>query len=82
MARQKGFEPLTAGLEIRCSIQLSYWRFLMLSVLLFSIGNPSKKLPSCGAKTRFWAIFRRYFTAMLTMRFGTTTTRAMVLPSV
>lgn len=26
MARQEGFEPSTAGLEIRCSIQLSYWR--------------------------------------------------------
>ena len=26
MARQGGLEPPTTGLEIRCSIQLSYWR--------------------------------------------------------
>ena len=26
MARQKGFEPLTRGLEGRCSGPLSYWR--------------------------------------------------------
>lgn len=31
MARQEGFEPSTAGLEIRCSIQLSYWRIPYLS---------------------------------------------------
>ena len=27
-ARQKGLEPLTDGLEGRCSIHLSYWRGL------------------------------------------------------
>jgi hypothetical protein len=26
MARQKGLEPLTHGLEGRCSVHLSYWR--------------------------------------------------------
>ena len=35
MARQKGLEPLTHGLEGRCSIQLSYWRNLNASGELF-----------------------------------------------
>ena len=26
VARQKGLEPLTRGLEGRCSVHLSYWR--------------------------------------------------------
>jgi hypothetical protein len=26
LARQKGLEPLTRGLEGRCSVHLSYWR--------------------------------------------------------
>ena len=30
MVRQKGFEPPTLGSEDRCSIQLSYWRMLIL----------------------------------------------------
>jgi hypothetical protein len=29
MARLKGFEPLAYGLEVRCSIQLSYRRVLV-----------------------------------------------------
>ena len=29
LARLKGFEPLTYGLEVRCSIQLSYRRMLI-----------------------------------------------------
>ena len=35
LARLKGFEPLTAGLEIRCSIQLSYWRIELFCPVFF-----------------------------------------------
>tara|TARA_R100000479_G_scaffold94303_2_gene46645 strand:- start:796 stop:1047 length:252 start_codon:yes stop_codon:yes gene_type:complete len=30
MVRQAGLEPATNGLENRCSIQLSYWRLMVL----------------------------------------------------
>ena len=33
LARLKGFEPLTYGLEVRCSIQLSYRRAVLLLVI-------------------------------------------------
>ena len=32
MVRQAGFEPATDGLEVHCSIQLSYWRFNLVSI--------------------------------------------------
>ncbi|CCO07647.1 hypothetical protein DESHY_120011 [Desulforamulus hydrothermalis Lam5 = DSM 18033] len=31
LASQKGFEPLTYGLEVRCSIQLSYWDIFLIN---------------------------------------------------
>ena len=30
LASQEGFEPPTYGLEVRCSIQLSYWDILII----------------------------------------------------
>lgn len=32
MVRQRGIEPPALGLEVLCSIQLSYWRILVLAV--------------------------------------------------
>ena len=32
MVRQRGIEPPALGLEVLCSIQLSYWRILVLKV--------------------------------------------------
>ena len=42
--RQKGFEPLTHGLEGRCSIQLSYWRAYCLAI--WRSGALSPAIPS------------------------------------
>ena len=33
MVHQAGFEPATDGLEIRCSIQLSYWCVKLITLL-------------------------------------------------
>ncbi len=39
LARQGGFEPSTCGLEVRCSIQLSYWRTSYLVEINFQKKN-------------------------------------------
>ena len=36
MVRLEGFEPSTYGLEVRCSIQLSYRRFFVFKWGLFT----------------------------------------------
>jgi hypothetical protein len=40
MARLLGFEPRTYGLEVRCSIQLSYRRTLIFTHLLLNLLCP------------------------------------------
>ena len=50
VVRQKGFEPLTHGLEGRCSIQLSYWRTKRISYLVKRI--PSEWFPQLTHEIR------------------------------
>ncbi|GEM_PF-6298545 len=38
MARQEGFEPSAYGLEVRCSIQLSYWRITAINLTIYAEG--------------------------------------------
>lgn len=44
MARPKGFEPLTYGLEVRCSILLSYGRKILVVPKGRVIGITAKKI--------------------------------------
>ena len=42
MARQKGFEPLTHGLEGRCSILLSYRHIFSQAIATFGAGDGNR----------------------------------------
>src|SRR6185503_8122701 len=46
LARRRGFEPLTGGLEIRCSIQLSYRRAAAELVGARGFGPPTSSSQS------------------------------------
>jgi hypothetical protein len=54
VARQKGFEPLTHGLEGRCSFHLSYWRISGRADLNGRPPAPKAgALPSCATPRAF-----------------------------
>lgn len=54
VARQKGFEPLTHGLEGRCSFHLSYWRVSGRADLNGRPPAPKAgALPSCATPRAF-----------------------------
>ena len=56
MARPRGLEPLTYGLEDRCSIQLSYGR--LLSIIITRVAHRVKeKKPLNGGLKSFYYLF-------------------------
>ena len=48
VARPAGFEPATVGLEIRCSIQLSYGRVLVGEMGLEPTTGSTQSFPSAN----------------------------------
>ena len=59
VARQAGLEPATHGLEIRCSIPLSYWRDCRESSLSAAQVVKSTSSPPLGVKDPVAPVARR-----------------------
>jgi hypothetical protein len=75
LARQKGFEPLTHGLEGRCSFHLSYWRESGRADLNGRPPAPKAgALPGC-ATPRTISINTRHWPPQPRVRYGAATTR-------
>ena len=55
LARLAGFEPATYGLEVRCSIQLSYRRSFIRK-----IASSIKIVPHCLTNSKFKLLYRLY----------------------